>query len=297
MWNLDAQQNSKGASKEYVREGNIDVYVFSTNKTRVRFLTEKVDIEKIMSEQKITRELAEEYVKTDLIYQKWIMPISTWEHIIPSIQGERFFSTVACPGKNSCEVLCAENEAARERGVDENRLLPYPVRKRFLVPAYFYELNRILFVKNNQDFFDDIAYYINDNDGPLDFEIYKTGKGFNTKYKAKFAGKSIDVEIPKLTIMPKDLELTETKEAIMKKIALKTPKASKGFTKSNSVDTTSKVEQDNDDPGSYVFTFRGYKGKTIEEVYKINPSYIDFIVENSSGMVKKKAEDFLNGLQ
>ena len=86
--------------------------------------------------------------------------------------------------------LCAENQGAKENGITENKMLPYPVRKRFIAPAWVSRLKKVLFVKQSQEFWEEVGMYIDQNGLDIEFDIYKTGKGFNTKYKAIYIGKA-----------------------------------------------------------------------------------------------------------
>lgn len=286
-WNMDNQGGKSSSGQAFVKEGNIDVFMFSEKETKVRFLTENVDIEQIMEEKKITREEAVEYVNTELIFKKWIMPISYWEHTIPQIQGQRYFSTQICQGKRACP-LCFENEAAKNNGVTENKLLPYPVRKRFYVPAYFYDLQKVLFVKASQDYFEEIAKYINKNDGPVDFEIYRSGKGFGTKYHSTFIGAASNKEKIEVGLSPEELDFTATEKEIQDKIS------TRGFVKH---DSESGETTDTGSAGDFKIPFGEHKGKSIHEVYQIDEKYINFLLENSSGVIQDKVKAYLDELR
>ncbi len=292
MWNMDGA--GKGASSRtqgYVEEGNIKVYLFSDKETRVRFLTENVSLEQVMLERKLTKEQAEEYILTELLWERWIQPIANWEHTVPEVKGQRYFTTVACQGKRDC-ILCEANDEARNNGVTENKMLPYPVRKRFFVPAWFYDMKTVLFVKASQDFFEDVAIYINKEQGPIDFGIYKTGRGFNTKYKVVRVGASpqLDKEAIKFAMKPSEVSFIESPETIAKKLTL------------------GRIEQSSDKPidkpssgaapsqENFVIPFGVHKGKTIKEVYTVDPPYVEFLKANSSGLVQEKVKEFLSGI-
>lgn len=291
-WDMEGQKGKSASSQGYVKEGNIDVYLFNETPTRVRFLTEDVDIEKIMSEQKLTREEASEYVNTVMIYEKWIVPISRWEHTIPGIQGQRYFNTVICAGKRECS-LCMENDKAKNNNATiDNKSLPYPVRKRFFVPAFFYNMGKILFVKGAQDFFEEIAAYISKNEGKdVDFEIYKTGKGFSTKYKSLFLGESKDKIDCDFGVLPSDLDFSVTEEEIKKKISIG------GFQKDKESNSQVPVNTDetNVSASAFKIPFGTHKNKTISEVSDIDPEYLNFLSTNSSGLLQTKITEFFQG--
>lgn len=279
MWGDFDKQNS-GSRQGWVKEGNIDVFLFKQDPERVKFLTEDIDINKIMSEKKMTREQAQEYVEIELMFKKWIRPIGHWEHIIPSIPNQRFFSTIPCQG-NSC-ILCDENGKAKSNGVTENKLLPYPMRKRFIVPAYFYSLERVLFVKQTEEFFKDIAVYIDRQGSDIMFDIFKEGKGFNTRYKSIYIGSSDSV--PKIDLIPPEqIDLTISDEVILKAIG-------------NTIPDFPPKEENGGDAGAFEFPFGSYKGHTVKQVYDMGEiDYLNFLKENSSGLVQKKVAEFLSG--
>ena len=147
MWG-DFADSSSGVTSNlgYVEEGNIKKFKFTTQAQRVRFLTEDIDVEQVMSEQKMSREEAVDYINRTIGREKWL----------------------------------AENEKARAQGVTENKMLPYPVRKRFVCPAYVYDLKMVLYVIGAEDFFSSIAKYIEKNGSDIDFELSKEGKGFDS---------------------------------------------------------------------------------------------------------------------
>ena len=99
MWGDFANTNSTTSNLGYVEEGNIKKFKFTETAQRVRFLTEDVDVEQLMSDQKMSREEAVDYINRNIGRDKWLAPKSFWEHSIKSIPNQRFFSTVACIGK------------------------------------------------------------------------------------------------------------------------------------------------------------------------------------------------------
>ena len=294
------------ANLGYVEEGNAKCFVFSDTPTRVRFLTEDISTEDVMSSMKISREEAADHIFTKMSQDHWVFPKSYWEHSIPSIPNKRFFSTVHCDGKNVCE-LCSENDAAKANGVTENKLLPFPVRKRFIVPAYVYDLKMVLYVRGAEDFFNDIAAYVNKHGSAVDFDIYKTGKGFNTAYKAVFDGQSKEQLPEGLVVMsPRELTLSVTRDEIKRRIdgtpAEKTnnpnvrdyhekhdapAQAPATQTAAPSVAQTATGKE-------FTIPFGTHKGKTFNDLVSSgNGEYIKFLAENSAGEVQKKAKEFL----
>lgn len=331
MWGMmDSQGGKKATNSEgFVQEGNIEIYLMTDKETRVRFLTEAIDVEFLMHERKQTREEVEEYIRTELLMEKWLFPVSHWEHTIPQIPNVRYFSTIACLGRKSCQ-LCDENDKARANGVTENKQLPYPVRKRFLVPAYFYEMDRILFVKQGQEFFEDIATYVDKNPGQaLDFGIYKTGRGLSTKYKSVFLGPSQKIK-KKLTVgvAPKDLDFSSMYDDLDMKLGGRSAQKPSPSTYTPPVAQTPVPAQQGqgqaqgapapatpaqvldqalaqppvappvappprNEAGDFVIPFGSHKGKTIREIYIIDQQYVDFLKENSSGLLQDKVAEFL----
>ena len=206
-WNFkDQGSKGTGIARDFSLEGNVPVYIFREEQDRVRFLIEPFDVKVIAKKLKLSQDEAEEHIYTKMLWQEWVMPVGVWEHTIPAVPQKRFFSTHVCPGMQICP-MCAKNNEAKESGVTENKLLPYPVRKRFIAPIWSYRLKRVVYLKQNQDFYEEINAYIDKNGLDIDFDIWRVGKGFNTKYKSVFLGKSeqtIDELAPEL-ILPGDM--------------------------------------------------------------------------------------------
>lgn len=310
MWG-DFADSSSGMTSNlgYVEEGNIKKFKFTTQAQRVRFLTEDVDVEQIMFEQKMSREEAVDYINRTIGREKWLAPKSFWEHSIKSIPNQRFFSTVACVGKTGC-LCCAENEKARAQGVTENKLLPYPVRKRFVCPVYVYDLKMVLYVIGAEDFFSSIAKYIEKNGSDIDFELSKEGKGFDTTYSAFFLGKATE-KLPDLKVIaPADIDLfcgeeeahrrmtggtSKPKSPVHGEESARMPTAEEDrefdrkFDNMKSVEPLPKAEG-----GEFKMPFGTYKGKTFAEIEQIDGrDYIKFLSENSVGAVQIEAEKYL----
>jgi hypothetical protein len=306
-----AQGGGSSQNKGWVEEGNALVYMFSNDPTRCRFLTEDVSVEDVMAERKVTREEAEDILLTKVSQDRWVMPKSIWEHTIKEVPGKRFFSTVACTGRNRCS-LCKENDAAKDTGISENKLLPYPIRRRFLAPAYFYELNRVLFVRAAEDFFDGVADYVNKHGSDCDFDIYKVGRGMDTKYKSVFSGKSQvipDGGYPTVALSPRELDTSCSEEELKRRldggrrveqasavqrgdspVVVAVPAAVTvpgPVTASVPVPVVAPTEE-------FKLPFGQHKGLTFSQLVSAgNGEYVKFLAENSAGLVQKAAREFL----
>lgn len=216
-WSGYSQQGSGGSGikREYIQEGNANVYLFTERPTRCRFLTKDYSIEDVMRDYNLEREQASDKLYGEIAKERWIMPKPYWEHSIKDIPNTRFFSTTTCLGRD-CP-LCQENAEAKERGVTENKLLPYPIRRRFYAPAFFYDLQMCLYVKAAEDFFDEVGNYIDRYGTGIDFEIFKVGKGFSTRYKIVFLGAS-DEAVPEFDDNPMDFDPRDSQEELHRKI-------------------------------------------------------------------------------
>lgn len=300
-------RNSQG----FVMEGQVPVFQFSEAHVKVRFLTQDVKVEDLMSEKGMVREEAQDFLMTRLIHEKWIMPVARWEHQIKEILGKRFFSTIICPGRGACE-LCAQNAADKDNGVSENKMLSYPVRKRFFVPAYFYDMQRVLFVRGNEDFFNGIADYVNKNGQDVDFEIWKEGKGFNTKYKSFFAGTGAPMDVDWASIpVPEALDFSLDQQEWRRRIdggagarraqseqpaaqarpVAQAPAQEAAKPAQAPQVQTQKVE---DDVDGFVIPFGQHKGMTFLQMYNLGDlAYVKFLAENSAGAVKTAAAAFV----
>lgn len=310
-WNHGS--GSGGSRAEFVMEGQVPLYVFTETPTRVRFLTEDYGVEDLMQELGVVREQAEEVLNTKVIHERWVQPVARWEHQIKEIPGKRYFSTMVCRGRQVCE-LCQTNEEAKAQGVSENKMLPFPVRKRFFVPAWFYDMKRVLYVRAAEDFFDDVATYVNRSGSACDFDIYKQGKGLNTKYKVVYVGPSKDeVDLASLTLIkPKDLNFTLDAEEWERRVNGR-PAAAQGGSASAAEQkpaeyavppgagpaTAEPVQQPAKAEPEFTIPFGSNKGRTFKELLQSGDrDYILFLAKNGSGEVQKRAQDFArdNGL-
>jgi len=296
MWDKEKFSNSTGGKKEsvgYVEEGNIKKYLFNSEPTRVRFLTEDISPEDLMAEFKITREEAEDKLFTKVANEHWIMPYSYWEHQIKEIPGKRYFATAACGGRGHC-ALCVDNDADRANGINENKLLTYPVRKRFMVPAWFYDLKLVLFVIGNEEFFNDIATYVNKHGSASDFTIWKMGTGLNTKYKSAYDGKAELVDISTLDVIsPAGVNITVNEVELNRRISGGKPSQNSTSTPA-SAPAPAPAPAPASNTGSFEITFGSHKGKTLQQLYDLgDQEYIEFLVKNSAGMVQEAAKAFM----
>lgn len=294
----DRQGGSSGNQDGYVEEGNVKKYLFTESPRRVRFLTEDVTVEDLMSEAGLTREEAEDRLFTKVANERWIMPFSYWEHQIKEIPGKRFFSTAACRGRSKCQ-MCADNDREREQGVGENKLLPYPVRKRFMVPAYVYDLDMVLFVVCNEEFFNDVANYVNRHGSKSDFEIWKVGKGLQTKYKSAYVGPSDDRTIDGEYPSPQEVNLLCDDEELRRRIEGGKPRA-RGAPAQQQARPAAQDAQSvpsNRGAGDFEVTFGTHKGKTLKQLFDLGErEYIEFLAKNSAGVVQSSAKAFLEGV-
>lgn len=294
MWDKEKFSNSIGGKKEnvgYVEEGNVKKYLFSSTPTRVRFLTEDITPEDLIAEFKITREEAEDKLFTKVANERWIMPYSYWEHQIKEIPNKRYFATAACAGRGHCP-LCVENDKDRANGINENKLLSYPVRKRFMVPAWFYDLKLVLFIIGNEEFFNDIATYVNKHGSASDFTIWKIGTGLNTKYKSAYDGVAELKDISTLDIItPAGVNISVDEVELKRRIEGGKPKQGSSV---SAPATSSAPIPAVGGAGLFEITFGSHKGKTLQQLYDLgDQEYIEFLVKNSAGIVQEAAKTFL----
>lgn len=293
-----ASGQRSGVKRDFVTEGNVPILVFKDEPERVRFLLEWPNFEAIAKEHKITVPEAEELVSTQLYKEKWLMPLPVWEHNIPAIPQKRFFSVVACAGKKVCR-LCAENAEAEANGVTENKLKPYPYRREMLLPAWCYRLKRVLYIKRAQEFFDEVGSYLKQHGTNVDFDVFRTGQGFNTKYRAIFLGpsklgdKKVKVMLPgEMNLLPTDEELGQR----LGELPAFPPKDKPVEEPVEEVEEDEPVEEPVDepvegqeDPGSYQLTFGTHKGKTLRDLYEQGEEgYLQFLFNNARGDTKDK---------
>ena len=274
----------------YVLEGNIKKFIFTDSPQRVRFLTQDVDIEQVMSDNHMSREEAKDFIARNISANTWVMPKSYWEHSIKSIQGQRFFSTVACIGKNKC-LLCLENDKFRSMsgGMVENKLLPYPIRRRFLVPAWVYDLKQVLYVTGSEDFFNSVARYVNRHGTNVDFELLKRGKGFDTKYEVVFLGESKEPLPQYEALKPCEVDLYCGDDECKRRIAGE-KKQNANFVLEPNVEPVQPAIN-----GEFVVPFGTHKGKTFEQIELTDGiEYIKFLAENSTGVVQSEAQKYLD---
>ena len=311
MWNTNSGSGSSGEKKQFIHECGIDFLVIPNEKLRVSFLTEIVDVEQIMSLKQMTREQATEHIYTVMAEEKWINPKAYWEHSVPSIPGQRFYSTIPCQGRNSNCKCCNENEAS---GAEDNKLKPFPVRKKFLIPVWVYSMNKVLYIRQNEEFINAIGEYINQNGVIIDFDIWRTGKGFSTKYHSMYIGPrqtdltSVQVPPPNKVILYMDT--TEINKRINGSPKNSTPPAQQNQPaqpaqqNSQPFNEYKAPEQQPQQPqqsgviepsaGQYIMPFGNFKGQTLEALYQAGEiDYLKFNRDQGAGLVKDKVTAFL----
>jgi hypothetical protein len=296
-WNFDGQSSKTGIQKDWIMEGKVPTFLFKSDPERVRFLMKDVSIQSIMKSKKLSKEEAQNFINTELLWESWIMPVGFWEHSIPSITGKRFYSTMVCRGMQTCP-LCAENNEAKDNGVTENKLLPYPIRKRYVAPVYSYRFKKILFVRQHQDFYEDIAAYVEKHGLDIDFDFSKSGKGLNTRYKSIYLGESEKKmsEIKLKVILPKDLDFTISQEELTKRLGGIPDFVPEDIKKDDFIADDIKESSDEslDEDGDFIIPFGSHKGKSIQELFDMGEiKYLEFLTEKASGVVRDKVEAFL----
>ena len=299
-WDFDRKEAK--VKEAFVREGNIDVYLIGSTPIRVRFLVEDTSVEDVMAEYGLHRESAQDKLLGEISQSKWLQPKSYWVHVVSPILNQRFYSTAFCQGKRDC-VLCVENKPGKEMGI-ENRQLPYPIRRSLYVPAYFYDMGRVLFIKGGVQFFEDISRYIDKQGSGVDFEIFSTGKGLATKYCSMYMGKS-EMSIDELKdkgvtwLAPHELNMMESDEAILKKINGKlvpniVNNVVNEVTVSSTVCTTSESGRTTkDDSSDFVLDFGQHRGKTLSQIHNEGGiQFLKFLTEHVGEPTKSEAINF-----
>jgi len=332
MWNTGANSNSGGSKEAFIREGNLDFLTITEEKHRVTPLTQAVDVDLVMSQNQLTREQAMEHIYTVMAESMWINPKPYWEHSVPSIPNVRFFSTIPCQGRQTCK-CCADNGTAETQGITENKMKPFPVRKKFVIPVWSYKLNRVLFIRNNEKFVNAMGEYINQFGDAIEFDVWRTGKGFGTEYHSMYIGPRTqqlpaNIEL----ILPNQIDLTISEEEINKRIGNKSAGARGTAIQQNQnagyqppanqqygqpMQTGQPVQQ-NQPPvqqgqinhihdnspvpgtviepsvGQYMLPFGNYKGQSLEAVYQGGDlEYLTFLKNQGAGLVKEKVIAFL----
>ena len=294
-WNLNDQKSGQSSNKEWIAEGNIEILVFKEETISIYPLVKSIDLDKIAEENRITKNEAHELVNTELYKHEWYLPFPMWEHVVPSIPGKRFFTTIPCQGiQNSCK-CCEENESAKLRGIEENKLLPYPFRKRYIIPVYVHNYNKVLYMKQNQDYFEDMSKYLDKHGFESDFDIWKTGKGFNTKYKSMYGGptKFIPDMISGIKILkPSEIDFTMDSAEISKKLG----SVSVNIDYSNNDIIQNNMSNNNvkNAIGEFIIPFGTHKGKSIKQIdLEGGINYLNFMLTNSTGVIQKEVALYL----
>lgn len=323
-WNTNASSGGSNERPAFIQEGNLDIMLFSEEKQRITFLTQDVDVEAVMSQNQLTREQATEYIYTEMAREIWVNPYDYWSHDVPSISGQRFFSTIACQGRQTCP-LCMENDKAKNNGVSENKHLPFPVKKKYLAPVWHYGLGRVLFIRQTQQFMDQIGDYLNQFGSAIDFNVWKTGRGYNTNNLSMYLGpRGADFPQGQLQIIaPKDIDFGVTQEEISKKTGLNSASAQASqsqqmqqfqaqmqerqaplkysqFAQQSQGNTSAQpANQSQNVPigaGNFVIPFGIHKGKTLETAYQEDPETIKFFRDKGNGLVQSKSSEYLSSI-
>ena len=299
-WRFDGNSNRSGVRRDFIQEGIVDLYLFKEEQDRVHFLIEPVDVQAVAKEKSITVPEAEELIYTKLSWDKWLYPgepLSVWEHVISAVPQKRFFSAVVCPGMNACR-LCAENNEAKARGVTENKLLPFSVRKRFILPLWSFALKRVLYMKQSQDFLGEIDRYIEKNGVGIDFDMFRIGRGFNTKYKSIYVGKSKMGELKDTVMSPDEVRtgIIISDEELSKRLGDLPefpPKEMAAGSAETSVTQAPNVTDD-EDVDAFALPFGTHKGRTLRELWDLGEEqYLEFLAQKASGIVNEKVKEFL----
>ena len=161
----------------------------------------------------------------------------------------------------------------------------------------------VLYVTGAEDFFSTVAKYIEKNGSAIDFELSKSGKGFDTEYSAFFLGKA-EEKLPKLEYLkPCEIDMCVSDDEIQRRVS-GTPSKSVSAVHGEEPRITTD-EKPSTDPtpnndnvsgnGEFVLPFGTHKGKTLKEVEATDGiEYIKFLAENSVGTVQTEAEKYLN---
>ena len=182
-----------------------------------------------------------------------------------------------------------DNDSARENGVEENKLLPYPIAKKFFVPAYVPSLKRVLFVKNTEQFFEDIGTYINKHGSNSAFELSKSGKGFSTRYKAIYDGPAEPLPKELEYLSPRELDPTISDDDVKKAMSGQ----GSGPKIRNEETTDAPAQGASDNPADFKIPFGTHKGKSIKEVYDsvdekgISKAQLEQIIEKANALRNK----------
>jgi len=258
----------------FVTEGNVSTLLLRKEHRRVQFLFEvfnpKPYEKKGMSEEEI-----KELFQSKLKWETWYEPVSHWEHSV--VEGGKFSAT-ACSG-TGCK-FCIKNDVAKKNGVEENKMLPYPMRLRYALPAWVYDFERLLFIKQASQFFEEVGAYVDKHGSAIDFEVYKIGAGLDTQYKSIFLEKAepitgIDV------MLPNELNFIAAENRDFKEFAEEGAANNHGSS-----------------AGSFVIDFGDYKDRTLKEIWDSgDKAFLEFLAMKTTGTLKKKADQFLSEME
>ena len=278
VWDLGVSD-----ARDFITEGNVPCLLIKKKHRKIQFLFEMFDAgpytKKGMSEEEV-----KELFQSKLKLENWYEPIAHWEHTIIEV-GK--FSTTACSGTKCSN--CEANDGARNNGVTENKMLPFPVRKMFVLPVWVYELERVLFIKQAQQFYEEIGAYAEKHGNGMDFDIYKTGSSLGTRYHSIFAGKAdlIKAEV----MMPNELDFISPENKDFKEFA-------EADVTLKDLDNKFMGGKNPKGVGAFVIDFGDYKDKTLKEIWDSgDKEFLDFLVMKTDGVVREEAEKFLKEME
>jgi len=285
MFRLD---DSTSRNRGFVNEGNVPVYLFSREPTLVQFIVDRFQEELYKKQGKTDEEIQTIFTAEAQI--DWINPVGLWEHTVRN--GGKFSTAFCIGGRDGCK-YCEPNSEAKDSGVTENRMLPYPMRRRHVLPAWFYDQQKLLYVKQASDFFDELATYLEEHKKgtkyiPLDFKIFKQGEKLDTRYKLMFIGPSKEKIKPKDLMKPNKLDFIPVEQKDFREFA------------EGDEDKESLVNKDL--PGDktpakdFMIDFGSYAGQSLQEIWDSgDKEFIVFLRDKSTGVVQEKAKAFMKG--
>lgn len=285
VWDLGASD-----VRDFVTEGNVPVLLFRKKERRVQFLFKMFDA-KPYEKKKMSEEEIKELYQSKLKWEHWYEPVAHWEHTV--IENGKF-SAVACAGaKCTC---CETNAGAKDKGVTDNKMLPFPMRKRFALPVWVYDLEQVLYIKQAQQYFEEVGAYVDKHGNDVDFGVYKTGAGLDTRYHLIFIGKADLVSVE--TMLPNELDFIAPENKDFQEWAEEDDPAN---VRGTTVTPEGGIESDMEigkKAGAFVIDFGDYKDKTLKEIWDSgDKEFLNFLVMKTDGVVKKKAEEFLKEME
>lgn len=223
MWGNYKQQSGKGEQKKYSIEGNVEILRIPEEKVQFKVLLRPVDSQLLEANgygQVTLEEEIDTIVAKDLMYKYWVAPIPFWSHNIPAIPGKRFFSRAICPGKDICP-MCAENDRLTANAEKvTNDIRPYPINKRYLFPIWVYDLNKVMFMLQNERYLDDAAAVLGQFGPETDLITYREGAKLRTTYKVMYAGptKMPGFDVPIMS--PSEVNPVPSQEEVLRRMGV-----------------------------------------------------------------------------